>query len=98
VIRFLRGLLINHDTPHSTSLYPVETRSPPLVGNSKSEISKSECRILGPFIISVGIGAEQEYVKRILILNLRFVLLNFADFRLSLVIDGERLGRRGLGR
>src|SRR5947208_14692930 len=30
VIRFLRGHLINHDTPSDTSHYPIETRSPPL--------------------------------------------------------------------
>lgn len=29
VIRFLRGLLINHDTPQEASYYPIETRSPP---------------------------------------------------------------------
>jgi hypothetical protein len=29
VIRFLRGLLINHDTPPDTSSYPIETGSPP---------------------------------------------------------------------
>src|SRR5262249_32299097 len=33
VISFLRGRLINHDTPPNTSTYPIETKSPP-VGQS----------------------------------------------------------------
>ncbi len=30
VISFLRGRLINHDTPPNTSTYPIETKSPPM--------------------------------------------------------------------
>src|SRR5271165_339241 len=46
---FLRGLLINHDTPPDTSHYPIETRSPPWASQIPGQAPRNTVLIIPDF-------------------------------------------------